>query len=94
MTSQDPRDTNYMFFMKEGKICIFASKQCCCHSRNKFIATPGRALNHSAKRFNLKAKAVELDGTTSILLQATRAIDKDDELLFDFGVRKGKDGEK
>ncbi|KAH3889385.1 hypothetical protein DPMN_013439 [Dreissena polymorpha] len=86
MKSQDPRDTNYMFFLKEGKICIDASKQCNCHSRKKFMATPGRALNHSAKRFNLKAKAVELDSTTIILLQEIRAKNKDEELLCDYGV--------
>ncbi|KAH3801836.1 hypothetical protein DPMN_155498 [Dreissena polymorpha] len=55
--------------------------------------TYGRHMNHSAKRCNVKPKAVELQGTTIILLQAIRDIDSDEELLFAYGVRKGEDGE-
>ncbi|KAH3697600.1 hypothetical protein DPMN_085103 [Dreissena polymorpha] len=94
MKSKDPKDTNYMFFMKEGKFCIDASKECSCHSRGVFMTTLGRGLNHSRKNFNVKAKKKTLDRNTVILLEATRCINKDEELLFDYGVKTGEDGKQ
>ncbi|KAH3697596.1 hypothetical protein DPMN_085099 [Dreissena polymorpha] len=57
------------------------------------MTTLGRGLNHSRKNFNVKAKKKTLDGNTVILLVATRCINKD-ELLFDYGVKTGEDGEQ
>ncbi|KAH3859566.1 hypothetical protein DPMN_102383 [Dreissena polymorpha] len=93
MRSTDPQATNYMLFLKEGKICIDASNQCSCHSRAQFMGTYGRHMNHSAKMWNVKPKAVDLDGTTVVLLTAIRDIKAGEELLFDYGVRRGEDGE-
>ena len=58
------------------------------------MTTLGRGLNHSHKNFNVKAKKKTLDGNTVILLVATRCINKDEELLFDYGVKTREDGKQ
>ncbi|KAH3850151.1 hypothetical protein DPMN_092557 [Dreissena polymorpha] len=93
MRSTDSMATNYMLFLKQGKICIDAANQCSCHSRAEFMKTYGRHMNHSAKMWNVKPKAVDLAGTTVILLLAIRDVKAGEELLFDYGVRRGEDGE-
>ncbi|KAH3847878.1 hypothetical protein DPMN_090213 [Dreissena polymorpha] len=43
--------------------------------------------------WNVKPKAVDLDGTSLVLLLAIRDVKAGEELLFAYGVRRGEDGE-
>ncbi|KAH3850180.1 hypothetical protein DPMN_092586 [Dreissena polymorpha] len=54
MRSTDSMATNYMLFLKQGKICIDAANQCSCHSRAEFMKTYGRHINNLAKMWNVK----------------------------------------
>lgn len=83
----------YLFFFK-GKdgahLCVDAQTfPCQCHpDRDTF----GRRINHSAKNFNLKPEVYRLnfpDGPRdTVLFRASKNIRCNEELRFDYGVRR------
>ncbi|XP_053376806.1 N-lysine methyltransferase KMT5A-like [Mercenaria mercenaria] len=93
-----PPICNYMLFFrnKHGtKMCVDASTECECHPPGEYLHnSPGRYVNHSAKKQNLKPMRREVNGTEVVLLVATRDIKAEEELLFDYGARRSEDGEK
>ncbi|XP_055038962.2 uncharacterized protein [Misgurnus anguillicaudatus] len=86
-------ETGFMFFYENSKdqhMCIDAhSAYCECHPDKE---TFGRLINHSRKRANLQPRSytVESDGKERdvILFIASRNIDVNEELLFDYGMQK------
>ncbi|KAL1005241.1 hypothetical protein UPYG_G00056540 [Umbra pygmaea] len=90
-TGQD--EMGYLLFYKNsrGQGCCIDAKTlpCPCHPGR---ATFGRLINHSRKKYNLKpiVKTVSIDGNDQdvIYLKATRPILCDEELSFDYGVRR------
>ena len=48
----------------------------------------GRMINHSKKSLNAKPKVVSVDGLPRVRLVSTRAIDKGEEVLYDYGERR------
>ncbi|KAH3724875.1 hypothetical protein DPMN_050702 [Dreissena polymorpha] len=96
MKNGEPRQTNYMFFFRVPsgrKWCIDGAMFCGCHPLYEFLATPRWCINHSRKDFNLKPYVYTLDDKPVVLLKAVFDIKEKEELLFDYGVRKGEDGE-
>ncbi|KAJ8362136.1 hypothetical protein AAFF_G00393010 [Aldrovandia affinis] len=91
--STSAEETGYMFFYtnsRQQNMCIDAhSPSCECHPGKE---TFGRLINHSHKKFNLKPRyySAEIDGQEKdvILFFATKNIDVNEELLFDYGVQK------
>ncbi|XP_031698496.1 N-lysine methyltransferase KMT5A-like [Anarrhichthys ocellatus] len=82
----------YMFFFtfREKHLCIDAQTHPCkCHPE---LETVGRLINHSSKRPNLKPLQclLHVDGkdTVVILFKALTEIKVDDELKFDYGVKR------
>lgn len=47
----------------------------------------GRLLNHSRLKPNCATKVVEVDSTPRLILVASRDIEADEELLYDYGDR-------
>ncbi|KAK9516040.1 hypothetical protein VZT92_025299 [Zoarces viviparus] len=82
----------YMFFFtfREKHLCVDAqSDYCKCHPQ---LETVGRLINHSSKRPNVKPAACLLNinskDTTVILFKALGDIKVDEELKFDYGVKR------
>lgn len=83
----------YLFFFKGRfgtKLCLDAQTfPCECHPAKD---TFGRRMNHSCKAFNVKPVVFRLnlpDGAKdSVLFLATRDIAVNDELCWDYGVRR------
>ena len=83
----------YLFFFESkggARCCVDAQTfPCQCHPDGD---TFGRRVNHSAKAFNLKPEVHVLnfaDGPRdTILLVATKDIGCNEELKFDYGVRR------
>ncbi|CAL9688300.1 unnamed protein product [Knipowitschia caucasica] len=95
-------ETGYMFFFQNAKgegFCIDAhSEHCICHPG---MQTLGRLINHSKKRANIKPRhcTYKIDGKEKdhVLFIATRALEVDEEVKFDYGVSKksfGGEGEQ
>jgi histone-lysine N-methyltransferase SETD8 len=49
----------------------------------------GRLINHSCKIFNLKPKVFAVGDCPRVVFVATRDVAADEELLFDYGERRG-----
>ncbi|KAK1876605.1 N-lysine methyltransferase KMT5A-A [Dissostichus eleginoides] len=82
----------YLFFLKTGtaSICIDAQTYPCkCHDT---IETIGRKINHSSKNANIVPLHVVLrldeKDMDVILFKATKDIKADNELKFDYGVKR------
>lgn len=71
---------SYMYFFK------YKNKHWCVDA-TKESPFKGRLVNHSALRPNLKTKVVEVGGMHHLILIAKRAIEVDEELLYDYGDR-------
>lgn len=87
-----PEETGYMFFYKNkgNEFCIDAhQRHCDCHPD---FLTFGRHINHSSKRYNLKPRLYTVTTDESemdvILFLASRDIKVNEELLFNYGVKK------
>ena len=95
MQTGDSSRTNYLLFFKSNdgrKKCIDGSHQCDgCHTSGDFMKTKGRYVNHS-KKANLKPIHKLLDGKEHVLFIASRDIHPDQELLFDYGLRRARTG--
>ncbi|XP_034048782.1 uncharacterized protein LOC117529976 [Thalassophryne amazonica] len=84
--------TGYMFFYsKDGqRMCLDAhAATCSCHPDRQ---TFGRMINHSRKKANVRPRlfSLDFDGNTRdvMLFLAMRDIKKDEEILFDYGVKR------
>ncbi|XP_072563150.1 uncharacterized protein [Paramormyrops kingsleyae] len=78
-----------VFFYQDTKglaKCIDArDERCQCHpGRDTF----GRLIGHSGKRANLRSRLYSLDDRDILLFLASRDIAVDEELQFDYGVKK------
>ncbi|KAK9535941.1 hypothetical protein VZT92_005775 [Zoarces viviparus] len=85
-------EAGYMFFFnfREKHLCLDAqSEYCKCHPQ---LETVGRLINHSSKRPNVKPAACLLNinskDTIVILFKALKDIKVDEELKFDYGVKR------
>jgi hypothetical protein len=79
-------------YADEGKGCfIFDVKvddgRTVCIDATVEDGTPGRLINHSLKKGNLKAKNIVVEGTLRLFLVATETIPANRELLYDYGER-------
>lgn len=90
-------EPSYLFFFK-GKggetLCIDAQKfPCDCHPEQD---TFGRRMNHSRRNNNVRPQRFSLNFPSGarecILFLALRDIAVNEELLWDYGVRKGSFG--
>uniref|UniRef100_A0A8C5GYJ3 SET domain-containing protein n=1 Tax=Gouania willdenowi TaxID=441366 RepID=A0A8C5GYJ3_GOUWI len=90
-------ETGYMFFYKDktGRcMCMDAHAQYCeCHPE---MQTVGRHINHAGEGANLKTRlyTVDIDGEEKdvILFIASKNIEVNEELSFDYGVNKSSFG--
>ncbi|XP_053531061.1 N-lysine methyltransferase KMT5A-A-like [Ictalurus punctatus] len=84
-------DGVHIFFFFENMngqaMCSDAHSPCCeCHPDRQ---TFGRLINHSRKRCNLRPRAYTLqNGVDIIIFLATKNINENEELLFDYGVER------
>ncbi|XP_028296775.1 N-lysine methyltransferase KMT5A-B-like [Gouania willdenowi] len=82
-------ETGYMFFYKDKRgCCMDANTEYCeCHPE---MQTVGRHINHAGEGANLKTRlyTVDTDGEEKdvILFIASKHIEVNEELLFDYGV--------
>ena len=84
----DSEENRYMYCFQHGgnKYYIDANeKKCVCHPKKEL---KGRLINHARdKRANLMPKTAELEGRPVVLFVASRAIEKCEELLFDYNCK-------
>ena len=66
------------FKFKEKNYCIDATEE---------TKRLGRLINHSIEAASLKPKALDVDGHLGVFFYATKQIDCDQELLWDYGER-------
>ncbi|CAG2216129.1 SETD8 [Mytilus edulis] len=91
---QVEEDGNYMFEFKyaEQFMCIDAATVP-CESHPDIPTTCGRLINHSAKAPNLNTHKMVIDKKVAVLFVAVRDLQPNEELNFDYGVRRNEDGE-
>lgn len=79
-------------YSQQGKGCfLFDVKlddgRCVCIDSTAEDGKPGRLINHSLKKGNLKVMKVEIGESVRIFFLATKGIPANRELLFDYGDR-------
>lgn len=78
--SRDDSIGSFMYFFqhKNKRFCVDATEE---------TNYKGRLINHSTIHPNLKTKVIEIGGKLHLILIANRAIEMNEELLYDNGDR-------
>ncbi|XP_041083562.1 N-lysine methyltransferase KMT5A-like isoform X2 [Polyodon spathula] len=79
MYAQDPTTGCYMYYFQ------YLTKTYCVDATNE-TSRLGRLINHS-KNGNCQTKLHDINGIPHLILVASRDIEKDEELLYDYGDR-------
>ena len=91
---KDKNSVYSMFFKYDGVRYMIDAEDapCDCHADTE--SSFGRKINHSSspKRVNLRGVPFRYDGKITMLFKALRDIEYDEELFYDYGVRKAHDG--
>ncbi|XP_060063631.1 uncharacterized protein LOC132544082 [Ylistrum balloti] len=89
-------NANYITFYNDGgkQTCVNANRiPCECHPE-KVEGTFGQLISHSRLNINCKPIQRKIRGKSHIFIQAVREFNFNEELLFDYGVRRAENGQR